>query len=262
MSFWRKSQDFHLIPLFVGLLSALSCQPGPLASQKKSQDDSLLKAAPGSSAHCLEEHLQEAIALNTLRQDLYGSLTGGASLVISEQLIESERSLLGLVKPMRPMLKYWWNRDILVTCLEFSAMANTPDFSPQFKTPPPTVSTVLWLDPLKVTMALQKQLLSGGLVGVEQMARAELETLALPDHFQCMSKHLLESIVKTAQVGEHLAKASKDKKILSSYPISYSLVQGQILNLGKAREIDEATFEIHQKGIPIICNDVPPIPID
>ncbi len=283
MSFWHKSQagaaravtEFlcptpklakpgkaTFLALCLWNIGTLGCQPNPLSSEKQNLPESLPKLAVGSSVHCLEEHLQEAIALNSLRKDLYGNLTEGASLEISEQLIASEKSLLVLLQSMRPMLKYWWKRNILVTCLEFSPMAETPEFSPQFKVSPPAVSTVAWLDPLKVTIALQKKLMSDGLAGVENIARSELQALEYPDHFQCMSKHLLESIAKTAQVGEQLGQASKDKKILSSIPISYSLIQGQILNLGAAREIDEATFAIHQKGIPIICNDVPPIHLD
>lgn len=253
-------------PLFLSIVVflVLGCGCGVREAGSTSSGESAANMADSTGRlpvdwHCLTDHLGEAIALNLERRPLYSALSAGRSEVVSESLIESERITLTIMQRLQPLLSYWHGRGIPIGCSEFVPMAETPAFTGQFAEPAPALGSVRWFNTFAGAVRLEKELLMGGLAAVAAQAKRELADLSAPQHFQCMTRHVLESIAKTAAVGREMHEQSVEDKIASPAWISRSLVHAQIVTLKISRDIDQAAAPLHAEGIPIVCNDVPHI---
>jgi hypothetical protein len=85
--------------------------------------------------------------------------------------------------------------------------------------------------------------------------------------FFCMGRHLVESLVRIAALAPRYEETRIQRKVKSSpLPISRGLIESHLTLLATTGEavgqpgLDTWAAPLQAKGIPIICNDVPPIP--
>ncbi len=76
----------------------------------------------------------------------------------------------------------------------------------------------------------------------------------------CMLRHMLESIRRIARLSPRHHMRALDFGLRSPLTLSQDLLTAHIKWLGEAIEIDREAAALHQRGIPIVCNDVPTIP--
>ncbi len=214
--------------------------------------------SPRSDWHCITDHLAEAMALNEQRKALYSSLSNGNSEAVSDALIGAEQALYKSLGYARPLLQHYWSNEVPVLCKEFVPMNQAPAFSEIFSTPIPEGS-VRYVNPKILYAKLQGLMLFRGRSALIQAGRDEIAKLDKPDHFQCMMKHVLESLVKAAEVADEINQISGRKGLGSSYWLSDLSIQGQMALIPTASELDKKSEALHRQGIPIICNDVPQI---
>lgn len=227
------------------------------------QDENLPKAADyqrPSDWHCIDQHLQEAIDLNKARRPLYSALTQGKSEAISDELIQSEELTLKSIGGLLNLAVAWWVKDVPIVCKEYIPMSRSPAFSESFLSPLPSEKPN-WIAPVSTMFALQWAYIFHGRKRLIEVAREEFHKLHLPDHYQCMSKHILESIIAAASAADELEALSQAKGAPDPWWINILTVQSHILYVYIGAKVDRMSEELHQQGIPIICHDVPSIPI-
>ena len=78
----------------------------------------------------------------------------------------------------------------------------------------------------------------------------------------CMHRHVIESMLRASNYGPiHQEKArSLGLNVKEIGEVSWNFILSQILTFPLAYQIDKMAFPFQQKGVPIICQDVPYIP--
>jgi hypothetical protein len=248
--------------LFLALLAAALCAPAAGSAQsadssRVARTDSTTVEAP--SSRCMEIHLREAAHLNRQRMPLYSALSGGRSRGISRRLIWTER--LGI-----PVAWYvdWRARNFLragirVTCDDFVPMAHTPAFRERIADPPP-LSAFVASDPRRIRRTIGHAYRSGGFPAASTAIEHEIEQLHPTPAFHCMMRHLLESALRISNQASVYEAQAGERGLRSPGGVSRLMLNLHLSTLGEAAKLDRRAAPLQAEGIPIICQDVPPIP--
>ena len=209
--------------------------------------------------HCVSHHLREAIDLNSERLEKYFAVSGGRSLPISLRLVTLERAILLVVPALELPAKFYQKRGVPVLCLDMVPMKDAPPFVERVSTPVEAYAS-------KSGPELQDKLTrlydQGNLEPLEQALETELAQLHEAPSYHCLTRHLLESILRSARLEPVYARMSSERGLPAPNFISRTFIRAQIRQLTKAAQIDDEAAPLQAEGIPIICQDVPPIPTD
>ncbi|HST57288.1 MAG TPA: hypothetical protein VLK84_01295 [Longimicrobium sp.] len=210
---------------------------------------------------CMERHLREAAAINKARMPLYDSLSGGRSRGISRRLIWTER--LGVVAAWYIDLRArrFQRAGIRIVCDDFVPMAHTPAFQPRAPDPPPPLADFVRADASGIRREVERAQRLGGWAAASAVLEREIEALAMTPAYHCMLRHLLESALRISNQAPRYA-AEAEARGLSASPedLSRALLDLHLLSLGDAAKLDARAAPLQAEGIPILCQDVPPIP--
>lgn len=206
--------------------------------------------------HCVTDHFSEALVLNQERKPLYSMLSNGESDAISDSLMAFEHQLTRNVAPTLPLARFYWKAGVPVLCKEFVPIAETPAFADSFATPLPE-GKVKFANPMKLAMKLEASLMRGGNARLAEAGREEIRKLDKADHYQCLVKHFLESIVYAAEVADDVDAVAREQSMPSTKMIYKISIQSQIASLMTVSKLDRQAEKVHRMGIPILCNDVP-----
>ena len=221
----------------------------------------LLVAQPARAqdSGCMELHLREALALNKARMPLYSELTGGRSRGISRRLIWSERLALPAAWYIDRLARRYQAQGIAVVCDDFEPMDRTPAFRARIENPPP-LSSFTPADARRIKRAVQRAQSSGGFAAASAALHEEIEALGETPAFNCMTRHLLESALRISNGARRYAADAQARGVASPVRLSRALLTLHLYTLGEAARLDRRAAPIQAEGIPIICQDVPPIP--
>lgn len=238
------------------LLAAVLALALPAAAQAQ-ETDSATDRTP--SAHCMEHHLREAAELNRARMARYSALTGGRSRGISRRLIWAERAGI-------PMAWYvdWRAREFLaagirVVCDDYVPMAHTPAFAERIPDPPP-LSTFTPSNARRVRRAIRRAYREGGFPGASTAIEREIEALHAAPAFHCMTRHLLESALRISNRAPVYQAQARALGMKSPAEVSRIMLDLHLFALAEAARLDRRAAPLQAGGVPIICQDVPPIP--
>ena len=209
--------------------------------------------------HCVSHHLREAIDLNSERLEKYFAVSGGRSLPISLRLVTLERAILLVVPALEIPAKFYQKRGVPVLCLDMVPMADAPPFVERVSTPVEPYSP---RSGRKLKDKLARLYDQGNLEPLEEALETELAELHETPSYHCMTRHLLESILRSARLEPLYERMSVERGLPKPNFISKTFIRAQIRQLTKATEIDDEAAPLQAEGIPIICNDVPPSPTD
>ncbi|NRA68186.1 MAG: hypothetical protein HRU19_27125 [Pseudobacteriovorax sp.] len=207
--------------------------------------------------NCLRTHLIEAIDINSERLKHYSAATNGRSESISRQLIWSERGLILLSPLIDWTALYWQSSGIPVACDDYIPMAQTPDFQITDHSYDLRTRISLTADSLRARIDDAWEKSDEAAV---QVIDEIIETLNSQKHFNCMTRHLLESVARSLTLKPKYISAAQAKDLYSPSFFMDVLIGLQIQGIGFALDLDKAAAPIQAQGIPIICNDVPHIP--
>lgn len=205
-------------------------------------------------------HMREAIALNRERLPLYARLTGGASVPISRRLIRAEQMALPIAVWFDSRAQPFEVRGIPLLSDAFVSMDHTPTFqAPAAPEPPPP-----WLfgsrDALQLARAASRGYKRDGWAGALLVLERGLDALGESPCYGCMVRHLLESAVRIALLAPRHAADAERLGLRSPVALSWRLVWLHLAGLGQAAALDRQAVPLQARGIPIVCQDVPPIP--
>jgi hypothetical protein len=233
--------------------------PGADAAAVASASAPVAGGGEAMEGGCFHHHLEEAIDLNERRLPVYSGWTDGASEAISRRLIASERRGLLAARYVDRRARRYQAAGIPIVCAEFVSMSLAPalDSAPHGIPPAPflTGPTAKGLE-ARIRGAYGR----GGFSEMVDVAVDELDALAGMPAYHCMVRHLLESVARTAALAPFHAEASTAAGLPSTVPLSELMIRLHLAVLHDATELDRLAAPLQSSGVPIICQDVPPIP--
>lgn len=226
-------------------------------SSRMARTDSVTAGAP--SSRCMEIHLREAAHLNRQRMPLYSALTGGRSRGISRRLIWTERLAIPVAWYVDWRARKFLRAGVRVTCDDFVPMAHTPDFRERIADPPP-LSSFTPSDPRRIRRTIGEAYRSGGFPGASTAIEREIHPLQTTPVFHCMVRHLLESALRISNQASVYEAQARERGVRSPGGVSRLMLTLHLSTLGEAATLDRRAAPLQAEGIPILCQDVPPIP--
>ncbi|MFT6069148.1 MAG: hypothetical protein ACJAT2_000375 [Bacteriovoracaceae bacterium] len=205
---------------------------------------------------CFYDHVKDAIELNKIRKPLYAKATNGESLKISRYLILWERFIiLKSLKYDRKAAKFK-RKGIPVMCEDFVDMALTPEFIID-TTQIPRPYLISKSPKAKEIKSRLKASLQEGFNSFKKQTENEIQRLEFNSSYDCLLRHLLESLRRTGDLAPRYLKRTqgKQKKKLNKLLTKY--LKLQIFGISQAIFIDKKARSLQSTGVPILCNDVP-----
>jgi len=220
--------------------------------------------SPAATKACFREHLKEAIHLNQQRLSFYSELTNGESEKISEKLIQLERGALTLTYTPIANFDHEFQKilpelEISPMCQVFVSMSLVPPAQKSFL----NIQSIQSLDfnhenlKSELATALQKDEIKT----VYDLGKKALADLSTDHRTFCMSRHLIESMTRSAGLyfeWKNQVSAAQQNNLLKK---TKQLLNAHRLALGMVNQLDREALPLQLKGVPIICQDVPAIPI-
>ena len=242
-------------PLLIAILLLLALSLAlPAAAQEPPMPSVPVQAG------CMARHLREAAALNRARMPLYDSLTQGRSRGISRRLIWTEWLALPVGWWVDRRARRFQREGIPIVCDDFVPMAGTPAFRARIDHPPP-LSSFVPADARRIRRTVERAEEQGGFSAASEAITAEIERLEAAPAYHCMLRHLLESALRISnQAPRHAAEARARGLADSPADLSRTMLDLHLGMLGEAARLDRRAAPLQAEGIPLLCQDVPPIP--
>lgn len=208
---------------------------------------------------CFEAHLDEAIALNEARSPRYEALTGGASVRVSGHLITSERLTKWIARGFDRRAMRWQQHGVGILCDEFVSMELAPEFRERAERAPAPLASYDKRSAFLLAAKLTAQLTFGGFEALSLALEDELAELEDTPEYHCMLRHTLESLLRASNLARVHARDAERLGLESPEALSRDLILTHIAALGLSTWLDNIAAPIQATGVPIICQDVPPI---
>lgn len=214
---------------------------------------------------CFKRHVEEAIASNQARMPLYSAAGGGLrSRVLSEIWIGFEKVALAAEnwsyhfdRRARP----YQEAGIGILCDEFAEMSSISGFQAPTAKPWPELSQFKKANAASAEERLWRSHQTRDFKILLAESKALMNEISAEPRFNCMTRHLLESIARAAA----LAPVHRQKALQAGLPdssqLSLDLIASQIRGLSGCARLDNLAAPLQSEGLPIICADVPAIEI-
>lgn len=248
--------------VLIAVLTMLACssEDGVDVNEPDAQPDAQSHVDAGMLGPCFQEHLHEAIEKNEQRRPLYSSLSGGRSEALSDKLIESEKMSLIFARNIDEAAEPFQAVGIRIPCDEFISMSETPEFRDRFPFDPEPLSSYEVVDGSQFRQDLETAFEEGGFAAVSSLSTELLHSLEEPRAYHCMMRHTLESLRRIANFAPVHDARAKELGAQSPLWLSEDLVRLHVLPLDAVAKLDEQASPLQAEGLPILCQDVPPIP--
>lgn len=208
---------------------------------------------------CLIKHLQDAIDINTSRRSLYGSLTKGKSLVISDELLKWENQLLKVGKNVDLWSSLYQKYEVDILCDGLVDMSKTPHFDLETDTlRKPLLQDFLQIEASEWIYSLRAAL-NDSYSNLDHEVETRISLLKKEKRMNCLVRHMLESILLFSRNADSQIQDADQKSLVGARLLIYLNIYFQIGELKKANELDVMAKDIQSLGVGILCNDVPPI---
>ncbi|MNY10363.1 hypothetical protein D3C86_1433380 [compost metagenome] len=219
---------------------------------------------PAQSTTGFYQHVREAIHSNSERRAVYAKASKGASLPLSQKLITLEQLVLPLAAWFDRAAADFNRRGIPVVKGDFVAMSGVlpPQTPPRHRKQASDEDVRMlegWLDDyhdatqgaIKRRDFKQVAALSVSLVDRIEQLEAKADS-----HF-AMTKHLVESVGFAAAHGvqSHAASHGEADDLVARF------LKVQAFGLSGAVSLDRDAQRLHARGIGILVNDLPAIPL-
>lgn len=208
----------------------------------------------------LTTHLKEAIELNRNRMPLYAKVSNGRTLRYSRMLIFSEQLMLPVAWILDQLSKPFQKAGIPIGDAEYISMNQVTPFSDRFPFEPEPLNQFKRVDGRALSRRLKDAYRSGGFNELSRAASHELKLLETPRAYHAMTRHLLESIIRAANLAPLHEQKAKSIHFRSPLLISRLIISGHFPLFASASKLDADLAPIQATGIPFLWQDVPHIP--
>ena len=205
---------------------------------------------------CFYDHVKDAIVLNKIRKPLYAKASQRKSLKISRYLILWERLILFKAKKYDSYAERFQELGIPFMCEDFVDMALTPEYIPNAsEIPRPYLKSKA--PKAKAIKSILKASLQEGFYSFKKVTELEISKLKFNSYYDCLLRHLLESLRRTADLAPRYLKKTPVESRARLNKLLRKYLKLQIFGISQAVFIDKKARSLQSKGIPILCNDVP-----
>lgn len=206
---------------------------------------------------CLRVHIEDAIKVNRHRKHLYSQLTNGKSKKISNTLIFLEKTtlLVNKISGYDRKANYFNEYGIPVLCQDLLPMEDIRQFNTDPFYPTQSFSTVKKYSYLNVYRPFRRPLRSRDFKQIEQEAQKLLD--GIPEGYYCMLKHILETVKVMASHTPKYIQDAKHQNLKSPRKLMLKLITTQLDTVKLILPLDRWSGPLQEKGIGILCNDVP-----
>ena len=208
--------------------------------------------------HCFYVHVQDAIELNRERRELYSKETDGESEKISRYLIIWEKLIRIKARKYDRKAAPYQAMGIPFMCEDFIDMSETPDFIARTTQIPRAYQTDFEPKSRKIKKRLRSKLKLGYHPLAEQLKK-EIELLAPNKNYDCLLRHIHESLLRTADLAPRYLSKLEGKQKVKLDKLIRRYLRLQIFGIGQAIFIDKKARSLQSEGVPILCNDVPAV---
>jgi hypothetical protein len=205
---------------------------------------------------CFHKHIVTAKKLNLERKELYEKNTDGKSVKIIDLFISIQDTLLPISYFYDKKAAKFQTLNPKFFCQEFVDMIETPEFKNYV---PATTKIPRELnDKTYSSKSLRNRLKAAfkknDFTNILEASMIELKRLEETPSYFCMTRHFLESIARTANFTKYYSDREKE--------ISKSYIKLQIFGMIAAGKLDKMAAPFQEKGISILCQDMPTIPLE
>lgn len=149
---------------------------------------------------------------------------------------------------------------VLIVCEDVIDMAFTPEFrrqNPQGRIPQNSYRRVL-VEVVKTK--LNEKLKREDFQGMAWLADQYVQQLEKQPRFNCLVRHMLESVRRTALLAPRHEAAAQRKGLSSPRALSKLILKSHLNLLNESAVIDILAAPLQADGLMIVCQDVPHIP--
>ncbi len=221
---------------------------------------SISTLAEGLTNNCLSIHIDDAIAMNSKRRELYSQMTNGESAFTSNYLINAERLAYPVSKAFDKKARKYQNAGIPLLCLDAIDMSETPAFSYQ-RVQPRTSYKDAYIPSIRNLNSRVKNAMIKNYFSAMRILDEEVHKMEEDIHYNCLTRHFIESIRRTMFLTPYYIISAKKKGLESPRKLLESFIETQLQTLYLTKSIDKSAANIQEAGTPIICQDVPVIPL-
>lgn len=190
---------------------------------------------------------------------MYSRLTNGASEKISRTFIRNQYLVLPITRITDRIAIKYQKRGIPIVDIDMVSMELIDDFREGSTQDPLPLSAFDPIDVRPIKRRIKLAYEDGSFPAVSQTIEAELKTIEDLTTYHAMFRHMLESMLRAANLAEVYLELARQKQYKSTRGLSRWLLRLHLNALSGCAKLDKLSAPIQADGIPIIKQDVPPI---
>ncbi len=156
--------------------------------------------------------------------------------------------------------KKWQKKGIPLMAYEFIPMAQTPPLQTNYPFEIEKLDTLPTFEILSFMKSLSHEMKLRNYEEIIRISEEKIVELSRWPHLHCMKRHILESLIRCANLTIMHLKRAQELAIIYDLRASHFLLEGHIKAIPGSHTIDKLAFPLQNQGIPIIYQDVPYVP--
>lgn len=210
--------------------------------------------ADASTQGCFEAHIRESIEINKINKIPYAKIAGNSARQVLNTLIASEYLTLIPAAIFDNEAKPFQRKGMDLWCQEFIGMDQDQTDIVRNDAPTETFQKFNWKP---YSLEIKNSLKQNDVKLIRASSLKALKTLSLQPHFHCFTRHMMESIYRIAYFVEVREAEAKRLNILSPRKLMMDSIRTHLKSFSFAQYIDQLARPIQEKGIGILCNELP-----
>lgn len=220
-----------------------------------------LASASPAGENCLLLHAKEAYEQNLVRKEQYSAWTDGRSNRIFRSLLVMESLISILARPIDKAAAEFQRHGVNIGCDEFVSIATTPPFKPERTLNRPAKTSFVEIDHRHELRDYRRLLQHNDFEGILAESEVALGVLSRETKLNCLARHFYESIARTAGLAVYQNDRALKKGLPSTFGISKRIITSHVAGIRWAHHIDRLALPLQLEGYPILCQDLPAIPL-
>lgn len=216
-----------------------------------------------ASATCFHEHVKEGRALNFERKYQYATWAQEVELRSKSKLVSNAlMALESIILPVARIYDFKARKyeGTGLFCDEFIPISETPDFNTIYAQIPNGS-----FNPNLPFIASYESIVESSVRKKDWARIREMSLWAIAEfpfkETHCLTRHFVESLGRIAALAPRHIRHARERGLKDPSDLIASMIHFHITGIGYAQKIDKLAAPLQYKGIPIVCNDVPFIPI-
>lgn len=210
--------------------------------------------------NCFREHIVESIEINKSRKKDYAKLTQGESDRIFNHLISVEYISIPFAVFYDLKASKFKKKGMELFCHEFVSMNRVNEFSFENRVIPahdfPLLDFNEYKDEIKAAVKANDH------KSIKKISLKKIKELEKYPAYFCMTRHLVESIYRFAYFVDVREKEAAALNIASPKNLLIDVIGTHLLGLPDSIKIDGWSQPIQERGIPILCSELPNVIAD